>query len=51
MEKHRFATNDDCILAVGSLYKGPEGAQAAEERKTEEEEEEEEEEETETTAA
>jgi hypothetical protein len=23
MEKHRFATNDDCILAVGSLYKGP----------------------------
>ena len=48
MEKHRFATNDDCILAVGSLYKG---AQAAEEGKTEETEEEEEEEEEETTAA
>jgi ribosomal protein L12E/L44/L45/RPP1/RPP2 len=40
MEKHLFKTNDDCILAVGSLYKGPPGGPEREEGKTAEEEEE-----------
>lgn len=44
MEKHLFKTNDDCILAVGSLYKGPDGGKGADEGKEEEEGEEEEEE-------